>query len=144
MALDFRIHIRSKGRQNKPGRGFRSFLLPGIKNLMLYAIFLLYPAREGFFCGVAAAGLPVPDFPCFVFGGGFLAECRHPRGNGHGCPFQSDAARMPLEDDRSPWHTFPFCLETTSRKKCTENRDRQSRCRRPVKESLPCVRPRYP
>ena len=73
-------------------------------------------------------------FSVLVFGGGFLAECRHPRGNGHGCPFQSDAAWMPLEDDRSLRHTFSFCLETSSRKKCTENRDRQFRCCRPLKK----------
>ena len=41
-------------------------------------------AREGLFWGTAAAQLPVPDFPCFVSGGSFLAECRHLRGNGHG------------------------------------------------------------
>ena len=73
-------------------------------------------------------------FSVLAFGGGFLAECRYPRGNGHGCPFQSDAAWMPLEDDRSLRHTFPFCLETSSRKKRTENRDRQFRCCRPLKK----------
>ena len=81
-----------------------------------------------------SSGTAYPGFPCFVFGGGFLAECRYLRGNGHGCPFQSDAAWMPLEDDRSLRHTFSFCLETSSRKKRTENRDRQFRCCRPLKK----------
>ena len=42
--------------------------------LLLRTYFLLYPAREGFFGGAVAAGVPVPDFPCFVSGGSFLAE----------------------------------------------------------------------
>ena len=43
------------------------------------------PARERFFGGAAAAGLPVPDFPCFVSGGSFLAECKYIRETVQGC-----------------------------------------------------------
>ena len=59
----------------------------GIKNnnAVSQHFFLRYPAREGVFWGTAAAGLPVPDFPCFVFGGNFLAECKYLRETVHGC-----------------------------------------------------------
>jgi len=72
-----------EGRE-KPGRGLRSWLLLDIKKRNI-ALHHFYPARAGEFCGAAAAELPVPDFPCFVFGGNFLAECGYPRETVQGC-----------------------------------------------------------
>ena len=81
-----------------------------------------------------SSGTACPGFSVLRFRRRFLSRMWTPKGNGQGCPFQSDAAWMPLEDDRSLSHTFSFCLETSSRKKCTENRDRQFRCCRLLKK----------
>ena len=47
--------------------------------------------------GAEAAGLPVPDFPCFVSGGVFLNRMRTHKGNRAWMP---DLARFGMDADR--------------------------------------------
>ena len=76
------------------------------------------------------------SFPAGVF----LNRMRIPKGNRAWMP---DLARFGMDADRGrpqPVITCPILFRKTRRKKCTENRDMPSRCRRPAKKSLPCVR----
>ena len=69
----------------------------------------LYPAWEGVFWGAAAAAVPVPDFPCFVFGGVFLNRMRTPKENRARMPdlarFGKDADRGRPAADETPAHS---------------------------------------
>ncbi len=61
--------------------------------------------------------MPVPDFPCFVSSGSFLAEYKYLRGTGQGGPVQPDSAWMPIEDVPQPVKTYAILLRKSQPEK---------------------------
>ena len=88
--------------------------------------------------GDGGSGIAHPGFPCTYFGWEFLSRMVwFPQAAGR--PL---SASMPNRAKPDILVRFPLCfrilLRNSRRKRSTENRDRQSRCRRPAKKSLPC------